>query len=57
MDDLTFSARRASTAVPVQPQEPTELDARFRTLVQSPLRAGTQMSAEDESTPEAERPL
>ena len=41
MDDLTFSARRASTAVPVQqPSEPTELDARFRTLVQSPLRAG-----------------
>jgi hypothetical protein len=41
MDDLTFSARRASTvAPPVQPSEPTELDARFRTLVQSPLRAG-----------------
>jgi transcriptional regulator with PAS, ATPase and Fis domain len=40
MDDLIFSARRASTAVPTQPQEPTELDARFRTLVQSPLRAG-----------------
>ena len=39
MDDLTFSARRASTAVQ-QPTEPTELDARFRTLVQSPLRAG-----------------
>src|SRR4029077_2318711 len=32
-------ARRASTAVQ-QPTEPTELDARFRTLVQSPLRAG-----------------
>jgi transcriptional regulator with PAS, ATPase and Fis domain len=41
MDDLTFSARRASTASPVQQSsEPTELDARFRTLVQSPLRAG-----------------
>ena len=41
MDDLTFSARRASAAVPVQQSsEPTELDARFRTLVQSPLRAG-----------------
>src|ERR1700736_121032 len=39
MDDLTFSARRgASTATP----KPTEPDAetRFRTLVQSPLRAG-----------------
>src|SRR6202023_1640725 len=37
--DLTFSARRgASTATP----KPTEPDAetRFRTLVQSPLRAG-----------------
>src|SRR5229473_1323625 len=38
MDDLTFSARRAGTATP----KPTEPDAetRFRTLVQSPLRAG-----------------
>ncbi len=35
MDDLTFSAKRASAAVPV-----ADLDARFRTLVQSPLRAG-----------------
>src|SRR5712671_932806 len=35
MDDLTFSAKRASAAVPVQ-----DLDARFRSLVQSPLRAG-----------------
>ena len=40
MDDLIFSARRASTASPVRTAEPTDLDARFRTLVQSPLRAG-----------------
>ena len=35
MDDLTFSAKRASAATPVP-----DLDARFRSLVQSPLRAG-----------------
>jgi transcriptional regulator with PAS, ATPase and Fis domain len=35
MDDLTFSARRASASVPAP-----DLDARFRALVQSPLRAG-----------------
>src|ERR671936_1072517 len=40
MDDLTFSARRASAATSVRPAEPGDLDARFRTLVQSPLRAG-----------------
>src|SRR6202140_1290868 len=40
MDDLTFSARRASTAAPARAAEPSELDARFRSLVQSPLRAG-----------------
>src|SRR5438445_11261749 len=40
MDDLTFSARRASATAPVRKAEPTDLDARFRTLVQSPLRAG-----------------
>ncbi len=41
MDDLTFSARRAGTTAPARPAaEPSELDARFRTLVQSPLRAG-----------------
>src|SRR5581483_8254016 len=40
MDDLTFSARRASAAAPVRPLEGTDLDTRFRTLVQSPLRAG-----------------
>src|SRR5437762_294051 len=35
MDDLTFSAKRASAAAPVP-----DVDARFRSLVQSPLRAG-----------------
>ena len=40
MDDLTFSARRASAAaVPNRPAE-SDLETRFRTLVQSPLRAG-----------------
>jgi DNA-binding NtrC family response regulator len=40
MDDLTFSARRASAGAAVRTAEPADLDARFRTLVQSPLRAG-----------------
>jgi DNA-binding NtrC family response regulator len=43
MDDLMFSARRASataTARSLETREPGDLDARFRTLVQSPLRAG-----------------
>jgi DNA-binding NtrC family response regulator len=40
MDDLTFSARRASSAASLRPAESQDLDARFRTLVQSPLRAG-----------------
>ena len=40
MDDLTFSARRASVAATAKPPEPAELDLRFRSLVQSPLRAG-----------------
>src|SRR5258708_36843211 len=40
MDDLTFSARRASTAATSKPVEPADLDLRFRSLVQSPLRAG-----------------
>jgi DNA-binding NtrC family response regulator len=38
MDDLTFSARRASTA-PAR-SEPPDWETRFRSLVQSPLRAG-----------------
>ena len=40
MDDLTFSARRASTSATAKTAEPAELDLRFRSLVQSPLRAG-----------------
>jgi DNA-binding NtrC family response regulator len=41
MDDLTFSARRAGAVVVAQRMPDTgEPDARFRTLVQSPLRAG-----------------
>src|SRR6266576_2446087 len=39
MDDLTFSARRASTSAPAR-TEPADIETRFRTLVQSPLRAG-----------------
>src|SRR5436190_21166962 len=40
MDDLTFSARRANAAAtPTRPAE-SDLETRFRTLVQSPLRAG-----------------
>src|SRR6195256_3758353 len=39
MDDLTFSARRASAAAPAR-TEPADLETRFRSLVQSPLRAG-----------------
>ena len=38
MDDLTFAARRASAASAAR-QEP-EIEARFKSLVQSPLRAG-----------------
>jgi DNA-binding NtrC family response regulator len=38
MDDVIFTARRA-TAVAVR-NEPVDWDTRFRTLVQSPLRAG-----------------
>jgi two-component system, NtrC family, response regulator AtoC len=40
MDDLIFSARRASAAATVRTAEPADLETRFRTLVQSPLRAG-----------------
>ena len=38
MDDLTFSARRASATTARTPEPDAE--TRFRTLVQSPLRAG-----------------
>jgi DNA-binding NtrC family response regulator len=40
MDELNFSARRASAGAALRTAEPADLDARFRTLVQSPLRAG-----------------
>jgi DNA-binding NtrC family response regulator len=40
MDDLTFSARRASGAAAAKTAEPADLETRFRSLVQSPLRAG-----------------
>jgi transcriptional regulator with PAS, ATPase and Fis domain len=40
MNDLIFNARRTSGAGPVRTAEPTTADARFRKLVQSPLRAG-----------------
>ncbi len=42
MDDLTFSARRASAgaSATARPAEPADLETRFRGLVQSPLRAG-----------------
>src|SRR5213592_348331 len=40
MDDLTFSARRASIAgAATRPGEGADADTRFRSLVQSPLRA------------------
>jgi len=41
MDDVTFSARRTSAAAAARTIEPpADLDSRFRSLVQSPLRAG-----------------
>src|SRR3954470_20181014 len=40
MDDLTFSARRASAAAASRTPELPDLETRFRGLVQSPLRAG-----------------
>ena len=40
MDDLTFSARRASASATAKTAEPADPDLRFRSLVQSPLRAG-----------------
>jgi two-component system, NtrC family, response regulator AtoC len=39
MDDLIFSARRASAAATARP-DTGELETRFKALVQSPLRAG-----------------
>ena len=39
MDDLTY-ARRPGAVATVRPADPTDVETRFRTLVQSPLRAG-----------------
>ena len=38
VDDLTFAARRATASTAIRPEH--DVDARFRSLVQSPLRAG-----------------
>jgi DNA-binding NtrC family response regulator len=38
VDDLTFAARRATSAAPSRTEH--DVEARFRSLVQSPLRAG-----------------
>ena len=40
MDDLIFSARRAGAAASLRTAESPDADTRFRSLVQSPLRAG-----------------
>jgi transcriptional regulator with PAS, ATPase and Fis domain len=40
MNDLLFSARRASAGATIRAVDTPDMDARFRTLVQSPLRAG-----------------
>ena len=40
MDDLTFAARRHSAGSGSQRAEPPDIETRFKTLVQSPLRAG-----------------
>ena len=54
MDELTFSARRIGATSPPRPPAATaDLDVRFRTLVQSPLRAGIlrYLSARPEESP------
>src|SRR2546421_3350297 len=40
MDDLSFSARRASAAAAARTVDHADYETRFRSLVQSPLRAG-----------------
>jgi transcriptional regulator with PAS, ATPase and Fis domain len=40
VDDLLYAARRASSSGAVTQPESADLESRFRTLVQSPLRAG-----------------
>ena len=39
VDDLTYAARRASATL-ARPDNPADLETRFKNLVQSPLRAG-----------------
>ena len=54
MDDVTFAARRAGSAAP-KPEVP-DLETRFKSLVQSPLRAGILrfLSARPDETFESE---
>src|SRR4051794_10540615 len=40
MDDLIFSARRGAAPAAARSVEPQDVETRFRSLVQSPLRAG-----------------
>jgi transcriptional regulator with PAS, ATPase and Fis domain len=40
VDDLTYAARRVSASLPVKDAPDTSIETRFRSLVQSPLRAG-----------------
>jgi DNA-binding NtrC family response regulator len=40
VDDLTFTARRATGSATARTVDPGDVETRFRTLVQSPLRAG-----------------
>src|SRR3954452_18559109 len=40
MDDLIFSARRATAPATARTVDPQDIETRFRGLVQSPLRAG-----------------
>src|SRR5580765_1139480 len=40
MDDLIFSARRSAAPAAARTVEPQDMETRFRSLVQSPLRAG-----------------
>ena len=40
MDDLLYAARRATETIAQGPDATPEIETRFRTLVQSPLRAG-----------------
>ena len=40
MDDLIFSARRGAASATARTVEPQDVETRFRSLVQSPLRAG-----------------